>query len=197
VASLRRSGGFTLTELLVSMTIISILISLMVPVILAARAQARKLQCVHRLRQLGIAFHLYAENWVVYPHEDRGDSRPPFGCGWDEVLDPYLGDRRMYRCPSFEDRPDHRSYKMNSLLEDDADPFLSPAAVGRPARTVLLFDGKVDNFGVRRLPKGTWVLLDPRHRGWAHLLFADGHVGGVNWDSPETRGEGETIWAIR
>jgi prepilin-type N-terminal cleavage/methylation domain-containing protein/prepilin-type processing-associated H-X9-DG protein len=54
-------SGFTLIELLTVIAIIGILAAILIPVVGAVRESARSAQCTSNLRQIGLAFYLYAE----------------------------------------------------------------------------------------------------------------------------------------
>ena len=64
IRSLRSSNhtqnGFTIIELLVTIAIVAILMSIMMPGFRAARESANRIQCSSNLRQIGLAIYLYA-----------------------------------------------------------------------------------------------------------------------------------------
>ena len=59
----RYKAGFTLVELLVVVAIISILAGLLLPMLGKAIATARAISCASRLKQLGVAFTMYSDDY--------------------------------------------------------------------------------------------------------------------------------------
>lgn len=57
---MKRNKGFTIVEMMVVITIIMILLGLLMPALGRARKKARKIDCMNRLRQIGIALNEYA-----------------------------------------------------------------------------------------------------------------------------------------
>src|SRR5947199_7262559 len=57
------SPAFTLIELLVVIAIIAILAAILFPVFARARESARRAACLSNLKQLGISFQMYAQDY--------------------------------------------------------------------------------------------------------------------------------------
>jgi len=94
------ASGFTLIELLVVIAIIAILAAILFPVFARARENARRASCQSNLKQIGLAFAQYTQD---YDESYFVSSPYQAGCngyGWAGAIMPYAKNIQVYRCPS-------------------------------------------------------------------------------------------------
>ncbi len=149
-----RPRAFTLVELLVVVSVISILMTLVTPVMGRARSAARAVKCSANLRQLGAAWQLYAD-------ENRGFCMPQV---WFTVS-PYL-----YWWGEYSDPPDFTKGMLYPFLVGQED------AVGAESQEGTVFSCPEQSWGTYvpqgagRHPTTTYgyngMYLCPPHSGW-------------------------------
>ncbi len=161
-----RNRGFTLIELLVVIAIIAILAAILFPVFTQAREKARQTMCLSNCRQMGIAVHMYVQDWDETLPTVKMMGTP--GTSWIEQVQPYVKARLLQRCPSDnspawqEDPPRPTSYGFNAYFDPYHPPHGSPtnprpvslASVGLPAQCIWSAELAERNSATGMLIKG-------------------------------------------
>lgn len=81
----RMRFGFTLVELLVVMAIISILAAMLLPALTKAREQARSVSCRSNLKQIGLAYGMYQQDYDEYFPSCNNVGWPIVTGGWGKT----------------------------------------------------------------------------------------------------------------
>lgn len=109
------STGFTLVELLVVISIISLLLSILIPTLSKIRESAKAVCCSSNIRQIGIAFNSYAadnSDKIIKAADLRASDSGGLQA-WNFALIPYIGQKKsddsfddkskLFLCPSDKD----------------------------------------------------------------------------------------------
>ena len=95
----RRRSGFTLIELLVVIAIIALLMSILMPALQRVKKQARSVACLSKLKQWGLFFSMYAEDYNS--RFMAGFTAQPRANRWVSALgDYYKWDDEFTCCPN-------------------------------------------------------------------------------------------------
>ena len=184
--------AFTLIELLVVIAIIALLAAILFPVFASSREKARQASCLSNLKQMGLAFAQYTTDFDgQYPTCDNDkakiageppdpetpDENGPPERDWHIVLQPYIKEYSVLRCPSdvsvapadpknpdLDVRKEYvSSYTVNGWSEYE----LKDADIARPSSWVLL--GERNN--AVRPPKTWWMFYWWTWQGTSPRIF--------------------------
>ena len=134
-----RTTGFTLTELLVVISIMAVMMAMIIPATQSLKEGNRLNQCQFRLQQIGNAIKMYhADYHGVPPRYSNGTDvgGPGLALLWEME---YLHNRRALHCPNDTDHPDpntpeyYRSYMDQDLGYTDREGVDWYPKLGAPA----------------------------------------------------------------
>jgi prepilin-type N-terminal cleavage/methylation domain-containing protein/prepilin-type processing-associated H-X9-DG protein len=194
-----RNRAFTLVELLVVIGIIALLISILLPALNKARAQAQRTACLSNLRQLGVGMRMYAND-----HADRLPNANPANTVNDwtatnrvlvALYERYVKGAKAFHCPSDEDAvpttiatADYVQPNSARVSYDYFSPYWRPEygpKITKIPEAPLAWD----------LSGANTTVKNKNHDQGGNVVFADGHAAwlqasawdGPNWPSPANR----------
>ncbi len=178
---MRRSAGFTLIELLIVIAIIAILSAVLLPALASARERARRNVCMGNLKQLHLAFQMYAE--------DNDESFPPrqdalWANAAASVYPRYITNGRSFWCPSARNRDVRASAMVDNTNCESSFAFAyGLTLLNRSASSVpLISDRGVYNptFNTTNYPElQTANLRAGNHENGINVIHVDGSAAFV------------------
>jgi len=194
----RQKHGFTLVELLVTVTVLALLAGLLLPALARAKKKCRAAVCRNNLHQVGLSLNLFlADHDAFFPRAVGYDlpESPDVEAGISRYL---TGQSKVVECPDGEELVTpaaifHARYGYNawgsgpgfheSMLGLGGAGALSPqrmaeSAIVSPGEMVAFGDTAFD-FGVPMGPARVNRGAEPPHAhhfGGANMIFCDAHV---------------------
>lgn len=178
--------GFSLMELLISITVISVLAAIVVVVARGALTKADSIKCISNLRNDGMAITSYAsDNNGKFMANPNPSVQPGAPSWWMSKIAPYLNYSARpvksqswdsLKCPSYPETPKWQTYMVNGWLYNSQYGIEYLHQITEPSETIVLYDsydGYVVRSDIYTIPDS--VRWDAHEEG-AHFLMADGSV---------------------
>jgi prepilin-type N-terminal cleavage/methylation domain-containing protein/prepilin-type processing-associated H-X9-DG protein len=207
---MRKGKGFTLIELLVVIAIIAILMSILMPALYRAREQGKRAICLSNLKQLTLAWILYADDnddkivngdvgeitkvnetpWVLKDWQAGMTLDQKINAIKGGALFPYCGrSLKLYKCPvaGREEGPEQRQRtysmvdNMNGQDREGRKMIKKRIEIERPGeRSVFVEDSGAT-------PQGGWTIHYTGNAWWDEPPLR--HGNGANWSFADGHSE--------
>jgi prepilin-type N-terminal cleavage/methylation domain-containing protein/prepilin-type processing-associated H-X9-DG protein len=200
--------GFTLIELLVVIAIIAVLMAILIPALNRIREQGKRAVCLNNLRQLAIAWNMYADdndNKIMYANTHSQNAWVQWEPSFDKeekiqsilegAMYPYCPNLKLYKCPtSVQDEV--VTYCIFDYMNghDEIPGATLPPLKNRmqirnlSRQLVFLDEGRLtpSSFTIYYYKELWWDQITARHGDGTNFSFADGHSEYWKWKDPRT-----------
>lgn len=212
---IHKQKSFTLVELLVVIAIIALLMAILMPALELAREQGMRITCLNNLRQLMLAWNLYADInddkivngntstgtfntdgtcWVYWPGSGSPVGERIQGIK-DGLIFQYCPNVKLYKCPTGIVGEVVTYAVVDAMNGYDAIPgaegkiLKTRMEILRPAeRAVFLDEGRLSpaSWTIWYDQEKWWDQITARHGDGTNFSFADGRAEYWKWQDPRT-----------